>query len=89
MKKKDIYIVLTNQYLKNIAQINKEYTNALHLLYREWDSVDEEVRWIFWELENMCGRFGSYLIDKEEYFFHEEDIYKEAKKAKENYDSYK
>ena len=89
MKKKKIFELITNQYLKNIWNLTEEYTNTLHQLFREWELVDTEVEWIFEELAEKSGRYGSYLEDKENYLFHEEEIYLEAKKAKENYDNFK
>ena len=88
MKKKEIFKLITDQFIKNIWDVTEGYSNTLHQLYREGDFTNEEVEWIFGDLENKCGRFGSYLIDKENYLYHEEDIYFEAKKAKENYDNF-
>ncbi len=89
MKNKEILEILTNQYLKNIADITNNYTNALHLIYREGDFTDDELIWIFWDLEKKSARYWSYKDDKEWMYFHEEDIFLEAKKAKENYDTYR
>lgn len=89
MKKRYVFEKITDAYIKNIADINEQYTNLIHLLYREDEFTDEEVEWIFWKLEEMASRYGSYSIDKEKCLFHEEDIFNEAKKVKENYDTYK
>ena len=92
MKKKYLFKILTDQYIKNIAHLTDEYTNALHLIYREGDWNDEEVKWIFWELEDKATRFNSYLspdFKARKGYVSEEEIYVEAKKAKENYDIYK
>lgn len=81
---------ITDQYLKNIANLTNDFANTLHLIYREHDfSKDLNVKWFFWDLEEKCARYWTYKDDKEGVFFHEEDIFLEAKKAKENYDTYK
>ena len=41
MKTKYILEQLTNQYLKNIDHITNEFTNTLHLVYRESDFLNE------------------------------------------------
>lgn len=75
---------------KNIDHITNEFTNTLHLLYRESDFSNEpDLEWLFWDLEEKAARYGSYFMDKEKCLYHEEDIFLEARKTKENYDTYK
>lgn len=76
MKKRYIFEKITDSYIKTIADVTGQYTNLLHLLYREHDlSNDDEVEWIFSDLEEKCGRFWSYLLDNHNCMFHEDDIY--------------
>lgn len=89
MKKKYIFEKITDAYLNNIADITEQYTKLLHLLYRENDFSDEEVEWLFGELEEKAGRYAAYLHDKENVMFHEDEIYSLAKKVKKEYDSYR
>lgn len=88
MKKKEIFTLITDQYLRNIDQITEEYTNIFHQFYRENSFRDKEVEWLFWDLEGKASRYWSYFIDKEKCLFHEEDILLEARKVKENYDKF-
>lgn len=90
MKTKYILEKITDQYLKNISNITKEFTDTIHLIYRENDFLNEpEVEWYFWDLEEKSAKYASYKDDIEWMFFHEEDIFLDAKKTKENYDTYK